>query len=187
MTHPELIERAKRRLSAGEASPRVWPENEIELAAAVDAAIHRLADAVMNDDARRMWLQQEFTLEIDPVTGRGTLTTATATITGTILPDGIRYGRVVDADGNQLWPLMHYQAFLNPQPTFRAYYCLVGRQIYTRRKGGQVQNPSDIQPVSTPLTITASYVPAAVADVPDILADDLVDSLVGLILETAKK
>ena len=187
MTQSDLVEYAKRRLSAGEAAPRVWPENEVELNAAVQAALQRLAIRVMNDDSQRAWMQQEFTLQIDPTSGRGTLTAATGAITGTMLLDGIRYGRVVDADGNQLWPLMHLTAFYNPQPTFRAYYHLDSAQIYTRAKNAQVLNPADVQPVNGPLTITASYIPAAVTSVADILADDLVDELVGIMRESGNK
>ena len=186
MTIPDLIEFAKRRLSAGEASPRIWVESETELAAAVQSANQRLSDAVMNDDSRRAWLQQEFSLAIDPTSGRGTLTAATSALPATLLLDGIRYGRVVDADGNQLWPLMHLKSFYDPQPTFRAYYHLDSAQIYTRAKNAQVLNPIDVQPVNGPLTITASCVFTNISDIPAMLSDDLIDALVGVVTENGK-
>jgi hypothetical protein len=187
MTRPELMEYAKRRLSAGEAPPRVWPENETEIAAAIDTAMHRLADAVMNDDARRAWLQQEYELPIDENTGRGTLSDATATIAGELLLDGIRMGRVFDADGDTLWPLQHVMAFYSPQPSVKSYYCLVGGEMWTRNRVNQVRTPADVQTVRGPVKIIASFVPENVSSVPAILADDLVDTLVAVVIEFAKR
>lgn len=174
MTRDELVEYAKRRLTP--VNPE-WARKEMEIAAAIRSALRLLANIVMQDDMKRVHLQQDYSLALDG-NGRGALSSATASIAGDILPEGIYWGRVVDADGNVLWPLKNYQTFLSPQPTFKGYYGLFDSQVYTRASGLQVFGPQDVQGVSGPLTITANFTPANVDDVPAAIAKDLIDAVV---------
>ena len=187
MTKPELIELAKRRLSAGEAAPRLWAENELEIAAAVDTALQDLAADVMHDPERRAWLQQAFTLELDQDAADGTanLKDAVGGKPGDLLLEGLLYGRVIDNEKNILWPLRNLSAFYSPQPTFKGYYCLAARKLYTRAKAAQVNSPEDVQGAPGPLTIIANYIPRNVEDVPAPITSDLVDKLVETIRNSA--
>lgn len=180
MTFPELCERAKRQLNAGQSEPRLWPASEIDLAACVLQARDAVARQVMMDGSRRAWLQQEFSLVLDG-TGRGALSAATAAITGEILLDGVRVGAVIDADGNPLKPLLHYSDFLSPQATVYGYYCLKDRALLTRAINTQAGGPLEIVGASSPLTITANYVPTAVDNFPPDLEADLVQTLVNIV------
>src|SRR5262245_22769042 len=103
MNKNELVEFSKRRLLAATGNP-AWSTADLEIAASAAAALHLLAARVMADDAQRGLLQQDFTLTLN-AQGRGLLTAATSAISGDLLPDGIYFGRVVDNDGNVLWPL----------------------------------------------------------------------------------
>lgn len=176
MTKNELVEHAKRRLIATTGNP-LWAKLEMELAASIPVALHLLADRVMRDDMKRVHLQQDYSLALN-AQGRGLLSAATASIPGDILPEGIHAGRVVDADGNILWPLKTYQSFLSPQPTFRPYYALISGSMYTRAQGVQVNNAQDVQGVAGTLTITANFTPSNVTDVPSPITDDLVNAVV---------
>lgn len=180
MTFPELVERAKRRLNAGQPQPRVWPESEVDIAAAVTQAMDMLARQVMRDDSRRAWLQQVYSLALDSE-GKGALSSATANVSGEIILDGIRFGVVIDADGNILQPLTHYADFLRPQQTVYGYYCLKDQSILTRVVGQQASGPNEIVGASSPLSITANYVPVDVSDWPAELEADLVDALVDIV------
>lgn len=180
MTKGDLVERAKRRLNAGAPQPHVWPENELELAACVNDALGELSTAVMRDNMRRAWLQQDYTVTLNSAGESTDLLTAAGSITGQtaeILLEGIHLGLVRDADNNVLTPLHHYADFVRPQATVFAYYLLKDRVIATRRKDAQVNGPADIQGASGPLTITASFTPKNVTDVPLALEDDLVAHL----------
>src|SRR5262245_63728036 len=98
MTKDALIERAKRRLNAGQPQPHIWPENEIELAACVNDALGSLARIVMDDDRFRSLLQQTYSVPLD-ASGVGDPLTVTGSVTGVageILMDGIRFGTVID-------------------------------------------------------------------------------------------
>jgi hypothetical protein len=160
--------------------PHIWPSSEIEIAASVPDALHELSMAVMADPARRPWLTQDFAVTLDAA-GEGDLLTAVGSITGEtgeIILDGIWYGVVLDADSNILVPLMHYADFLKPQPTVFSYYTLKDQIIATRAINTAVNGPLDIVGVSGPLTITASFTPINVTDLPLSLEDDAVRHLV---------
>jgi hypothetical protein len=180
MTFAELVERSKRQLNAGQPQPHVWPDSEIDIAACVMQARDALARQVMMDGSRRAWLTQEFSLTLDG-TGKGDLSAATSAIAGEILLDGIRMGAVLDADGSLLKPLLHYSDFLSPQATVYGYYCLKDRALLTRTINVQASGPLEIVGASSPLTITANYVPSAVDDFPVDLEADLVQSLVNIV------
>lgn len=179
MTKEELIERAKRHLNL--------PDAEIEIAACIMVAGNELADEVMNDAYMRALLQQTYSVPLDG-NGQGDLLAATGSITGVageILIDGVRSGVVLDNDGNQLQPLLHYNDFLRPQPAVYGYYCVKDRdKILTRAIGQQVNAPSDVVGASGPLTITASYAPEAVTSFPPELDDKLVRKLVDVVSRT---
>ena len=180
MTKNDLIERAKRRLNAGQPQPHIWPDNEIELAACVNDALHELSGAVMMDEMRRSWLQQDYTVALGSNGESTDLLTAAGSITGEvgeIILEGIHFGLVRDFDGNVLKPLFNYLEFVSPQATVYGYYLLKNQIIATRALGAQVNAPADIQSVNGPLTITASYTPVNVDDVPLSLEDDLVAHL----------
>lgn len=179
----ELLERAKRQLNAGQPDPHVWPESEIDLAACVMQAISAMAHDVMRSDGLRGWLQQKYPVALD-ASGVGDLLAAVGDITGVageILIEGIRYGAVVDADNNILQPLAHYAQFIAPQSTVFAYYTLKDRKIHTRAINIPVNSPADIQGVTGPLIITASFAPQSVTHVPPELEENLVHSLVRIV------
>jgi len=184
MTFNELVERAKRQLNAGQPQPHDWIESEIDIAACVMQASQRVAHDVMRDPSLRSLLQQEYTVTLD-ANGEGNLLTANGSITsvpGEILIDGVRYGVVLDADGNQLHPILHYADFIRPQPTVFAYYTIKDKvTILTRAKGAAVHSHLDIQSVTGPLTITASYTPQDIEDYPPELEDRLVHALVEIV------
>jgi hypothetical protein len=177
MTKDELVEFAKRRLTP--VNP-LWAKMDNEIAAAIPAALHLLAERVMRDEDKRVLLQQDYALNLGG-DGKGLLSAATATIAGDILPEGIWFGRVVDADGKVLWPLKTLQSFYSPQPTFKGYYGLFTGQVWTRGVGNVVNGAQDVQGANGPLTITASFVPANVGDVPATLTDDLVADVVEIV------
>lgn len=185
MTFADLIERAKRRLSAGAPQPHVWPDNEIELAACVSDAIHELSSAVLMDNQRRPWLQQDLTVTLNAAGESTNLLTAVGSLTGQtaeVILEGIMLGAIRDADNNVLVPLMHYADFLRPQSTQFAYYCLKDRVIATRALGVAVNSPADIASVLGPLVVTASFAPKNITDVPLNLEDDLVAHLCEVVL-----
>lgn len=180
MTKTELVERAKRRLNAGAAKPHVWPENEIELAACVNDALHELSGAVMMDNMRRAWMQQDYTVALGANGESTDLLTAAGSVTGEvgeIILEGIHYGLVRDFDNNVLKPLFHYLDFISPQDWPGGFYLMKNSVIATRAAGLAVNGPADIQGVSGPLTITASYTPKNVDNVPLELEDSLVGHL----------
>jgi hypothetical protein len=183
MTFSELVERAKRQLNAGQGQPRAWPESEIDLAACAKQALASLARQVMADEARRTLLQQTYSVSLDgagvgsPLAASGSVTG----LTGEILMEGIWYGSVIDASNNVLAPIIHYADFLRPQPLAYAYYCLKDRKILTRAKNVPVNGPADIVGVTGPLTITASFEPAKVENVPSELENDLVNALCDIV------
>lgn len=173
MTKPELIERAKRQLGVG-------PESEIELGACVMQASDMVARKVMADSSLRSLLQQEYSITLD-ASGEGDLLAATGSVTGVageILLEGVKYGVVLDAEGQKLQPLFHYSDFLAPQVTVFGYYCIKDKAtILTRARNTSVSTSFDIQSATGPLTITASYTPASVDDFPAELEDMLVNAL----------
>ena len=176
MTYNDLVERTLRQLNAGQPEPHSWPDSAIDIAACVAQARDDVAHEVMYDPARRAWLTQEFSLTLDG-TGKGNLSSATSSISGEIILDGIRMGVVMDADHNVLQHILHYADFLRPQNTAYAYYNIKDRAVLTRAINTPVNSPLDIFSVNGPLTITASYVPTAVDDFPTELDPDLVNSL----------
>lgn len=179
MDFNDLVERSKRRLNAGQPEPHVWVSSEIDLAACVQQAIAELSQRVMMDSSLRTLLQQDYSVTLD-ANGIGDPLAAVGSITGVageVLQEGIKFGVVIDADGNVLVPITHYSDFLRPQAVQLAYYCLKDRKILTRALGQAVNGPSDIFGVSSPLTITASFEPQVVDSFPDELADDLVNTL----------
>lgn len=183
MTADQLVEYVTRRLQAA-APTNEWPKNRLNIAAAIPAAIHELAMEVMRDDARRSLLQQDYSVSLNGA-GVGDLLAATGSVTsaaGEVLLGGVHLGSVRDADGNLLVNIPQYRDFQRPQPTIFAYYCLVDRKIYTRAINTPVLSPSDIVGVSGPLTVTASFAPASVANVPTEIEDDLVARVVEVLL-----
>lgn len=183
MTFNDLVERAKRQLSAGQPEPRTWAESEIDIAACVMQASSAVAHMVMRDNALRPLLQQEYSVTLSG--GEGNLLTAVGSVTGTpgeILLEGVDWGAVIDADNNTLVPILHYQQFIAPLPVQFAYYHKKDKAtILTRALGSQVNNVSELQSVTGPLTITASYDPADVEDFPEELAENLVHELVRIV------
>jgi len=185
MTKNQLVERAKRRLNAGAAQPHVWPESEIELAACVNDAMHELSMAVMRDDARRSLLQQDYTVTLDANGESTDLMTTAGSITaeaGEIMLEGIYFGLVRDLNNDVLEPVFHYRDFVSPQPTVYPRYLLKNQIIATCAKDIDVNGPADIQGASGPITITASYTPKNVDDVPLEIEDDLVAHLCQVVL-----
>src|SRR5262245_10070405 len=184
MTADELIERAKRQLNAGQPQPHTWPESEIDLGACIAQASSALAQRVMRDDALRPLLQQEYTVTLD-ANGEGNLLTATGSVTavaGEILIEGVRFGAVIDADGNILQPLLQYIGFIKPQYTQFGYYCIKDKAtILTRAKDAAVTGPNDIVGAASPLIITANYTPDLVDSFPPELEDLLVNELVAIV------
>jgi hypothetical protein len=180
MTRDELVETAKRQLNAGQPEPHVWPEAEIDIDACVLVASNEVALEAMCDPYMRALLQQVYSVTLD-ASGQGNLLTATGSITGAageILLDGIRDGVVLDADGNQLESVLHYADFIRPQPTVFPRYCIKDRdKILTCAKDVQSTTAAEIQGVNGPLTITASFQPASVANFPPALEDRLVQKL----------
>ena len=184
MTKEELIERAKRQLNAGQAQPRVWPDSEIDISACVMQAQSRVAYMVMRDSALRGLLQQEYPIPLDG-SGKGDLLTALGSVTGVageILLDGVRFGAVIDDAGNVLHPLFHFADFIRPQPTQFGYYLIKDRdKILTRAIDQEVNGPNDIQGAQGPLVVTANFAPASVANFPEELEDELVQTLVDIV------
>lgn len=178
----DIILQAKRRLAALGNTPAI-EDAEIDIAACLPSALSALARKVMQDDARRHLLQQDYTVTLD-ASGIGNLLAATGSITSTadILVDGVHWGVVRDADGNLLQPLKNYAAFLRPQPLVFDYYCLRGERIHTRSKQQQVDVPTDIQSVTGPLTVTANFEPKVCTVVPDELSDDLITELCAIVV-----
>jgi hypothetical protein len=184
MTKDELVERAKRQLNAGAPQPRSWPDAEIDIDACVLLAANDLANEVMRDPYLRALLQQTYSVPLD-ANGQGDLLAATGSITGVageILLDGIRSGVVLDNDGNQLYPILHYADFLRPQTTAIGHYHIKDRdKILTRAKGVQVTDPGSIQGANGPLVITANFTPADVSNFPPELDDRLVQTLCNVV------
>lgn len=181
MTFDELVELAKRRLEAGSASPRTWSDAELDLAGCVLTASQELAIEVMRDPGRRSWLQQTYSVGLDPVTSEGDLVAATGSVTtlaGEIILEGLYYGLVLDFDGNILHPIPIYQDFFKPQSVLFGHYTLKNSgKILTRALGQQVIVPANVQPVNGPLAITANYTPNLVTGWPVRLTSDLVSKL----------
>lgn len=184
MTANQLTQYTKRRLTA-QPGGEVWADREMEIWGAVPTAIHELSVKVMMDPARRTLLQQIYTVALDGA-GVGDLLAAAGSITavaGEILQPGIPLGVVLDADSNRLVQIPHKDQFYSPAPTVFGYYCLADYgKILTRAINAQVNNPLDIISVNGPLTITASYAPAAVDNVPAEIQDDLVGIHVEVLL-----
>lgn len=182
MTFDELIELAKRQLNAGSAPPRIWSDAELDLSACVPGASHELAVEVMRDDARRAWLQQDYPVPLDQPDNEGDLLTAVGSVTGLtgeILLEGVHFGSVFDAEGNELQLIPQHSDFFRPQWTGWGYYLLRnGGKIRTRVRGQQVFKPAEVQPAPGPLLITASYTPNLVTGWPKELEDDLVSKVV---------
>lgn len=178
MTKNDLIERAKRRLGAVAAS-------EIDLAACVNDALHELSGAVMMDNMRRAWMQQDYEIALDSNGESTDLLTALGSVTGEageIMIEGIHYGLVKDADGNVLKPLFHYNDFISPQDWPGGFYFLKNSVIATRAAGLSVNGPADIVGVTGPLTITASFTPVNVTDIRPELEDNAVSHLVEVVM-----
>jgi len=188
MTKSELIEYVKRRLAAGEADPRIWAENEIEIAAAVNTALGRLGYQVMRDENLCAHLQDTYTLALN-ISGEGALSAASSVsgVNGVLLYESVWNGPVLDNDGRTLWPLRHYSDFLRPQPAHRGYFHLQNGRVLTRRDGAQVNSAQDVQGATSPLSFSGSYSPNSVDDVPDELDDLLIDILVGVIRGSVAK
>lgn len=183
MTLNELVEQAKRRLSAGAMRGAPWADEDLEIAATVPAAAGELAVDVMRDNRRRGLLQQSYTITLDGL-GVGTLTGVNGSVTSQpneMLFEGIPLGVVLDASGTQLHHIPHYQDFCSPQPLQLGYYTLRDGKIHTRLAGVPVRSAIDIVSAAGPLTVIASYSPANVADWPAELEDDLVSKLVTVI------
>lgn len=188
MTLADLLERAKRLASTAAPSPNLWDNAEIDLASNVLIAVQELGDEVTADFLRRTLLQQDYTVTLnsagvgDPLAAVGSITG----VAGEIIQESIRYGVVLDAENNILQPILHYSDFLRPQPTVYGYYTLVDRKIYTRAINVPVTTPADITSAPGPLTITASFVPTSVTNVPSQLEDDLVKKLVAVSIRKAE-
>lgn len=184
MTFDELLELAKRRLAAGSAYPKVWADAELDLAACVPTAALALSYDVMRDSALRSWLQQDYSVPLDPGTGIGDLMAPVGSVTGLageVILAGIDSGTVLDFDGNILYPIPVRSDFFRPQPTAFGYYFVNSNgTILTRIKGQQVFKPADVQAAAGPLTITANYTPRLVADWPEQLQPMLVDKVVDI-------
>lgn len=171
----DVVLQSKRRLVAMFGAE--WDEKEIDLFATLPTALSMLARKVLENDAKRHLLQQDYTVTL--TAGVGNLLTATGSLTSSadIIADGVYWGVVQDADGNILQPIKNYASFLRPQPLVFDYYCLKGERIHTRSKTQQVSVPSDVTGVTSPLTITANFEPKVCTVVPDELEDDLIECL----------
>lgn len=134
----------------------------------------------MMDTSFRALLQQAFAVTLDGA-GEGDLTTATGAIAGTILLDGMRYGVVIDANGNILQPIAHYADFLRPQATVFGYYNLKNNHIATRAINVQANGPLEIVGANGPLSITANFTPNAVDDFKPELDDMLIQALCNVV------
>ena len=176
-----IILQAKRRLIAGSGGA-ITADIEIDIAAQIQSALAALAQKTMRNDSKRGLLQQSYSVTL--TSGVGNLLTTVGSVTGVadMLMEGIFWGLVVDGDGNLLCPLKNYSAFVRPQPSVFGYYCLRNERIYTRAKDESFTIPSEIQGVTGPLTVTASFEPATCEVVPNELGDDLIEALVNLVL-----
>jgi len=186
MDRDQLIERAKRRLGAGEGQPRVWPTNELALAAAIDAALHELSTAVARDDNQRYLLQQWYAVTTDG-NGIADLLAAVGETTGDadILTEGVFLGDVRDQDGNALWRILHYADFRRSQERFRALYCLVGRKLYTSASGSADETITPL--ASNNLRVLANFTPQDLTYLPAELEDDLVGQLAEVVTRKLPK
>lgn len=176
MTFDDFVISATRRLNAG--SPQNgWEDSALDIATCVQAAIHALAKDVMLDNEKRGLLQQTYSVTISGSTGD--LLSPTGSVTATaaeILPDGIYYGVLIDADGDVLQPLKTLNAFYHPQSLVYSYYHVgPNMTLYTRSKQAQVNIPADVVGVNGPVSVVASYAPQDPADIPHSLEDDLVE------------
>src|SRR5215813_971946 len=104
MDFSSLVERAKRRLSAGQPEVRTWPDSTIDIAACVKQSLSDLAEATMANPSTRSLLQQDYTVTLnasgvgDPFAATGSVTS----VAGEILMEGIKHGLVLDNDSNPL-------------------------------------------------------------------------------------
>lgn len=184
MTFSELVERARRQLNAGQPQPHVWPESEIDLAACVMQAISDVGHMAMRSDELRSLLQQVYSVPLD-ANGVGDLLAAIGSITGVageILIEGVRFGAVLDAEGRKLQPILHYADFIAPQSTVFDYYHIKDKAtILTRVRDIQVNTSLDIVSANGPLSITASFAPQSVTNIPPELEEPTVHSLVRIV------
>ena len=178
MTAGDLVQYAKRRLSTPD--PDMWADRDLEIYAAIPSAIQRLSVYVMRNPDLDVLLQQDYTVTLDG-SGVGNLLTATGSITGVageLLFEGIPFDTVIDSSNNILSYMPHYHDFLRPASIAFGYYCTVKDRILTRAIGTVVNSPADIVTAASPLTVTASYAPAAVTSIPTELGDNIIDMLV---------
>ena len=182
ITTDELVERAKRLVEAG-ASPSVWARAELDLAACITLAVQECSEQNANNPEMRALLMQPYSVSLNS-SGFGDLLAATGSLTGAadIFWNTVAFGTVVDVDGNELVYLPNLFDFYRPQSTLFGYYTLANRGIYARAVASQVNVPSDVQPPSGPLTVTACFAPADLQYWPTQLNDDLVRKLAHIVI-----
>lgn len=181
--YDQLIEVVKRTLGAGNASPDVWAQSEIDLAALKNIATERLAGRVAMDRDRRGLLQQDYSVTLD-ANGVGDPLTAIGSVTGgtDIIWGSIPLGNVQDADNNSLVLIPHLPDFYRPASIALAYYCLVDRKIRTRALSVAVNNAADIVTVNGPITVTANFETSDLTFWPGELFNDLAQEIVSIAL-----
>jgi hypothetical protein len=125
--------------------------------AAVWAAevLHEIADEAVKDPETRGLITKNFSL---PVGGDGT-----APIPPGMLAEHIDAGSVIDANGNVLVRVHHFDDYKRWLPDVYGYYCIENGKFYTKEIGTGSETGTD-----GPLSIMAPFEPTA-ATLPDIL------------------
>jgi hypothetical protein len=166
MTRAELVQRAKRVAlvgANGDESPVAIQDPEIDVLAEV--VMHEFAQEVGREPDKYPWLQSSFSV---------TLTSGVGTIPATIDIDSLRWGYVVDGDGNVLSQVRYYPDLVASRKAEYGYYCTQKGQIHTKQAG-----TASLTATTTPLTVYANLnlTLATISSVPDALAEELVMDL----------
>lgn len=143
----------------------LWGQ-QLRIKPLADEALHKLAQLVAKDTAKRHLLMKTTTCALNG-SGVGTLDT-------TLLTEWLTEGRVSDPDGNTLYWVPYYSKFLTPSTNVFGAYNLHNNQIRAKSPGS-----NDLL-LSVNLTIDAPYVPAA-TEVPAEIMDDAIAILADLI------
>lgn len=146
-----------------------WLLREAEAELAIDLGLRDFSEAMARDE-RRALLQQDYSVTLssgigNPITATGSLTSA-----ADVLFESIRWGAVVDADGNMLTHVEHYNDFRRFQQPGYKYFTLHNQRIYVR-SAASGDYTTDLGDVNGPLTVTANFI-ATATTVPAELTDE---------------
>ena len=174
ITNKELARRALALLAGGDPNSP-WFYQEAEAGLAIPYAMHELAQEIAEDYLRRGLLQQDYSVTISAGIGNPLTATGAITSAADILYETIPWGQVKDADNNRLVYGQHKTDFERYLPPGFKYFALINQRIYARSASTGTYE-TDLGDVSTPLTVTANFVPT-VSSVPVELEDDAVRTL----------